>query len=80
MDWIGASLINHKAGEPLRHYNENILKEDFKEDHSRFKVGIYSREIFEEIEDAALEEVPVKEKINKLLDNADENIPTLNLL
>jgi len=74
MDWIGASLINHKAGEPLRHYNENILKEDFKEDHSRFKVGIYSREIFEEIEDAALEEVPVKEKINKLLDNADENI------
>ncbi len=74
LDWIGASLINHKAGEPLRHYNENILKEDFKEDHSRFKVGIYSREIFEEMEDAALEEVPVKEKINKLLDNADENI------
>jgi len=74
LDWIGASLINHKAGEPLRHYNENILKEDFKEDHSRFKVAIYSRKIFEEIEDTSLEEVPVKEKINKLLDNADENI------
>ncbi len=74
LDWIGASLINHKAGEPLRHYNENIINEDFKEDHSRFKVAIYPREIFEEIEDAALEEVPVMEKINKLLDNDDENI------
>jgi len=74
LDWIGASLINHKAGEPLRHYNENIIKEDFKEDRSRFKVAIYPKEIFEGIEDAALEEVPVKEKINKLLDNADENI------
>ena len=70
MDWIGAALINHRAGEPLRHYNENILKED----ESRFKVAIYPREIFEEIDDTTLEEMPVKEKIDKLLANSDENL------
>lgn len=74
MDWIGAALINHRAGEPLRHYNENILKEDLKEDGSRFKVAIYHREIFEEINDTTLEEMPVKEKIDKLLANSDENL------
>ncbi|MEW8993901.1 helicase-exonuclease AddAB subunit AddA [Clostridium sp.] len=74
MDWMGAALINHRDGEPLRHYNENILKEDLKEDDSRFKVAIYPREIFEEIDDTILEEMPVKEKIDKLLANSDENL------
>ncbi|WP_346889998.1 helicase-exonuclease AddAB subunit AddA [Clostridium sp. UBA1056] len=74
MDWIGAALINHKGGEFLRHYNENILKEDLKEDNSRFKVAIYTRESFEEAEDIILEDVPVKEKIDKLLVSNDEKL------
>lgn len=74
MDWIGAAVINHKDGEVLRHYKEDILKEDLKEDDSRFKVAIYPREIFEEIDDITLEEMPVKEKIDKLLDNSDKNL------
>ena len=74
MDWIGAALINHKDGEFLRHYNENILKEDLKEDNSRFKVAIYPRESFEEAEDIILEDVPIKEKIDKLLVSNDENL------
>ncbi|MEG1256150.1 helicase-exonuclease AddAB subunit AddA [Clostridium sp.] len=72
LDWIGAALINHKQVEQLRHYKDQIVKENLIDDKSEFKVKIYPREDFEEIEDINAEETLIIEKMEALL-CSDEN-------
>lgn len=67
MDWIGAALINHENGEPLRRYKDQVVKASFIEDGSKFKVKIYPREDFEGIESISNEETPIIEKMEALI-------------
>ncbi len=68
MDWIGSALMNHRDGEPLRHYNgENIVKKDFIKNNSKFKVNIFPKEDFVRTEVVEEEKIPVMDKIERLL-------------
>ncbi|MEG2935945.1 MAG: UvrD-helicase domain-containing protein, partial [Clostridium sp.] len=47
MDWIGAAVMNHRDGEPLRHFNEEkVIKPNLIKDNSAFKVNIFKKEEF----------------------------------
>lgn len=75
MDWIGASIINHRDGEKLRHYVENIFKETM-DDKSKFKVNIYPKDKFSSDIIEVKEETTVAEKLSRLLksyDNEEKN-------
>ncbi len=67
LDWIGAALINHRDGEALRHYKDNLVKDDFIEDNSKFAVKIYRRSDFEGIEAVGSKDNNAREKIEALL-------------
>ena len=66
MDWIGPSIINHRDGEKLRHYVDNIFKETM-DDKSKFKVNIYPKDKFSSDIIEVKEETTVAEKLSRLL-------------
>ncbi|MEG2018316.1 MAG: PD-(D/E)XK nuclease family protein, partial [Clostridium sp.] len=72
LDWIGAALINHRDGEALRHYKDNLVKEDFIEDNSKFTVKIYQRSEFEGIEAVDSKDNNAREKIEALLKDDED--------
>lgn len=68
MDWIGAAVMNHRDGEPLRRYNEGkIIKPNLIKDNSAFKVNIFPKEEFMAVEAVHDEGIPIEKKIEKLI-------------
>lgn len=71
MDWIGAAVMNHRDGEPLRHFNEEkVIKPKLIKDNSAFKVNIFKKEEFMASDAVHHEGMSIEEKL-EILENMD---------